>query len=271
MAPRRYVFLLARARSALVQRAQTQPRCAGAEERYRAAEALVGSTAGAALPDGAADQPSLPTVEDLRREFAEDERRLRRLLDDVGHRDGSAECRRKIEARAGVARRPWLLRYDAGSNLWFWHNPQLAVDAQQNGSRWCPPPAEPQQRSLMRARRKAKQNRTEPEPEPEPEPAAAGGLGRAPGAPRLAVSVVLGYDYRLLPNEQRAVMGLGSGPPLCVPCALALDRQHNALFISERHRIRRKHPAGPSGPLPKVLTGFSCLQVWCWAVLRRRR
>ena len=126
----------------------------------------------------------------------------------------------------------------------------------------------------MRARRKAKQNQPEPEPEPEPEQpeaAAAGGAGRASGAPRLAVSVVLGYDYRLLPNEQRAVMGLGSGPPLCVPSALALDRQHNALFISERHRIRRKHPA-PSGLRHSESSQRNrCGQAWCWAVLRRLR
>jgi CRP-like cAMP-binding protein len=53
-----------------------------------------------------------------------------------------------------------------------------------------------------------------------------------------AVSVLLGYDYRLLPNEPRAYIAGAEERPLSNPAGLALDRDNNRLFVSEKHRIR---------------------------------
>ena len=53
-----------------------------------------------------------------------------------------------------------------------------------------------------------------------------------------AVSVVLGYDYRLLPNQPREYIAGAEERPLLSPSGLALDRDSNRLFVSEKHRIR---------------------------------
>lgn len=53
-----------------------------------------------------------------------------------------------------------------------------------------------------------------------------------------AVSVVLGYDYRLRTNEERKYVAGAEERPLLSPSGLALDRDRNRLFVSEKHRVR---------------------------------